>query len=118
MSAQRVSPRVTLITWIALVLLAAASLGLSQLHLGAMGSALAIAIAAVKAVLVAMIFMELSVQRASNRIVLVTAVAFVVLLASLAAVDVATRAPEPLASPRVTPTLGVAEPERGAASRE
>src|SRR4051812_38214075 len=99
MSTARVSDRATLATWGALVLLAAASFVLSMLHLGAWATPVALIIAVAKAALVAVVFMELAVQRASNRLALIAAIAFVVLLATLAAVDVATRAAEPLSPP-------------------
>lgn len=101
MNHARISTRSTFVTWAALVLLAAASFLLSTFHLGAFGAPIAVGIALTKAALVAVVFMELAVQRVSNRIAFVTAIVFVALLASLVVVDVATRAREPAAVPEV-----------------
>jgi cytochrome c oxidase subunit 4 len=99
MSAARVSPRSTFATWAALVLLAATSFLLSMIHLGSFVVPVAIGIAAIKAALVAIVFMELAIQRASNRIAFVSAIVFITLLAGLTVVDVATRAREPVSMP-------------------
>ena len=75
-----------LITWFVLVALATVSLFVS-------GSSIAIslAIAALKAALVAAFFMHLWGSRPVHRIVLVTAVAFIVLLVLGVVADVGTR---------------------------
>lgn len=88
--------RAFVLTWVALLVLAAASFALSFVHLGQLALPVALLIALAKAALVVMVFMELIAQPFTNRVVLVTAVAFVVLLAGLVAADVATRAREPL----------------------
>jgi cytochrome c oxidase subunit 4 len=107
MSSARISSRAMFITWSALILLAAASFFFSTMHLGRLGVPVALAIAIAKAALVAIVFMELAVQRASNRAAFVAAIAFVALLASLAVVDVVTRAAEPASVPAPS---GVIEP--------
>lgn len=85
--------------WIALVALAAASFGLSYVHLGGAGTFVALAIAAAKVVLVALFFMELVRERFS---VVATCLAALLCLATLmgfAVADVLTRAPPPLLKP-------------------
>ncbi len=78
-------------TWLALILLAGASLGLSFVHLGLLAMPVALAIAAAKAVLVATVFMHLGRGDAATRLALALAALFVVLLTSLAVADVMTR---------------------------
>jgi hypothetical protein len=74
------------LTWLALVALATASLFVSGSSI-----ALSLAIAAVKAAIVAAIFMHLWGSRPVHRIVLITAVAFIVLLVLGVVADVGTR---------------------------
>ncbi|HEX4338557.1 MAG TPA: cytochrome C oxidase subunit IV family protein [Polyangiaceae bacterium] len=75
----------------ALLVLTLTSFTLSYAHLGVFGMPVALAIAAVKVALVALFFMRLVDEPASHRVAGVTAVLFVILLASLSAVDVLTR---------------------------
>jgi cytochrome c oxidase subunit 4 len=93
MNVEGPSARSLLLTWVALVALAAASFGLSHASVGRVGVALALGIALAKAALVATVFMELAHQRFTNRLVLVTAVALIVLLGALMVADVLTRQP-------------------------
>lgn len=79
-----------LLTWLALVALATLSLLVSS------GPGLALAIATVKAVLVATVFMHLAKDRATHRIALILAVVFVAILILGVLADVGTR---DLASP-------------------
>lgn len=78
-------------TYLALLVLSAATLGISFLSLGTLGSAAAIAIATVKALLIACFFMHLVEQRASNALALGIAVLLVALFIAIAAGEVATR---------------------------
>ncbi len=100
----RVGSSAYLWTLIALVALAAASFGFSYLDLGPWEFPIALGIAAVKALLVGLFFMHLVEHSFSARIAIVTASAFVVLLISLVAFDVATRTPPPLRP--FEPTIG------------
>jgi cytochrome c oxidase subunit 4 len=88
--------RTNVLVWLALMALAAASFGLSFVDLGGATVPVALTIATLKALLVALFFMELLDQRFTNRAVLIAALAFVVLLASLMGADVLTRDPPPL----------------------
>ena len=75
----------------ALVVLTLTSYWLSYRHLGAFEMPIALGIAAVKVAVVALFFMGLVHEPASSRVAGITAILFVILLASLAAVDVVTR---------------------------
>jgi cytochrome c oxidase subunit IV len=75
-----------LLVWLALVALATLSLFVSGTSI-----ALSLAIAAVKAALVAAFFMHLWGSRPVHRIVFITAIAFIVLLVLGVAADVGTR---------------------------
>ena len=75
----------------ALIVLTLLSYWLSYRDLGAFGVPVALAIAAVKVSIVALFFMGLVDEPASHRVVGITAVLFVVLLASLAVADIVTR---------------------------
>jgi cytochrome c oxidase subunit IV len=75
-----------LLVWLALVALATLSLFVSGTSI-----ALSLAIAAVKAALVAAFFMHLWGSRPVHRVVFITAVAFIVLLVLGVAADVGTR---------------------------
>ena len=75
----------------ALAALTALSFWLSYRHLGALGMPVALGIAAIKVTVVVLFFMGLAREPASHRVAGVVAVLFVVLLASLAALDVLTR---------------------------
>jgi len=76
-------------TYVALVVLATGSLVLSRLHLG--GLAVALLIAAAKAILVLWFFMHLSTQSASSRLAVLAAVVMIGTLVALTALDVETR---------------------------
>ena len=86
------------LTWLALVILAAASLGLSFVHLGAWTFAAAMGIAALKATLVILFFMHVSHARTSVRLLLLATASFIVVLIALMVADIATRD-----SPGLTP---------------
>jgi caa(3)-type oxidase subunit IV len=78
-------------TWLALVALAAASLGLSFLPLGGWAVPVAMAIAGVKGLLVAAVFMHLAEEPFVHSLALGAAVGLLLLLAGFTAADVATR---------------------------
>ncbi|MEZ4409349.1 MAG: cytochrome C oxidase subunit IV family protein [Polyangiales bacterium] len=99
MSARFASTRALTLAWLALVALAAGSLALSRVHLGAWGAPLAMGIAAVKAAVIALWFMELGRERFSSRGAVALAVGFVLLLAGFASLDVASRATPPARPP-------------------
>jgi caa(3)-type oxidase subunit IV len=94
LSAQRHKKEVTLgsyaATYVILLVLASLSLVLSRLHFGA-GTAVALAIAGIKACAVLWVFMQLVEQRASSRFAVLLAVSLMVILIALTAVDVGTR---------------------------
>jgi cytochrome c oxidase subunit IV len=93
------SARGLFLTWVALMLLAGASLGLRFAHLGALGMVVALAIAVVKAALVALVFMELALERASVRIAFAAGLFMIALLVTLMVADVVTRALPTLKNP-------------------
>lgn len=87
-----------LAVWVALMILTAATWGLSRFHIpGGAGVAVALTIASVKGGLVALFFMHLYDQKGPNRLVLLTSLVFVTLLVLLTLLDSATRFP--LANP-------------------
>jgi cytochrome c oxidase subunit 4 len=76
-------------TFVALVLLATASFFLARVRLG--GPAVALLIAATKAVLVLWFFMHLRAEHASSRIAVLVAAALIFLLVGLTSLDVTSR---------------------------
>jgi cytochrome c oxidase subunit 4 len=87
--------RPLVLTWLALMALLALSAGTAWIPLGWMNTAIGLAVAAVKALLVALVFMRL---RASHPLLRLTALAGVVTLALLfvlSGTDYATRTEEP-----------------------
>jgi cytochrome c oxidase subunit 4 len=91
--------RTLLLTLLGLLVLAGASLAFRFAHLGAFGVAVALGIAAAKAALVALFFMEIGGEKASVKVAFVSGLALVALLLSLTVADVVTRAPPPLTAP-------------------
>ena len=82
-----------LLCWLALALLTGLTFGLSTVELGRWSLVLALAIAVTKGTIVALFFMHLWDHRGASRLVLVTAVLFVAVLATLVVADVLTRFP-------------------------
>jgi cytochrome c oxidase subunit IV len=82
-----------------LLALALTSFGLSCLALGALALPIALGIAAAKAGIVLVVFMDFAEQSASVKLAALAALLMVVLLAGLMAADGATREPSPLISP-------------------
>jgi cytochrome c oxidase subunit 4 len=79
------------IAWIALLVLTAVSYGAARLDLAAAGPAVALGIATIKALIVLLVFMHLVEANATVRIVIGTALAFIVLLSLGIVADVAVR---------------------------
>jgi len=83
--------RTYIIVWIVLIVLATASLFASSMISGSAGLALSLAIAAIKAALVAAFFMHLAHGRPVHRIAFAAAIAFFLLLVLGVIADVGTR---------------------------
>jgi len=86
-------------TLVALLALAGLSLALRYAHLGAFGLPVAMIIAAAKAVLVAVFFMEILVERVTVRLAMSTGIVLVGILLALIAADILTRETPPLSNP-------------------
>ena len=87
------SARGLVFTLLSLLALAGASLGLRYAHLGGLGFAAALGIAAIKAVLVALFFMEIGGERPSVRFAFAAGLGLLALMLSLILADIVTRAP-------------------------
>ena len=81
------------LTWLALLALAALSLGISHLHLAGWAIPVALAIAVTKAALIALVFMRLGASSVALRLIALSAAAMTALLVSLSAADALTRPP-------------------------
>ncbi len=86
----------------ALVGLAAVSFGVSYVHLGGASLLVALGIAAAKAVLVGVVFMEIGRERASFKLALLAAAFLVATLLTLVATDVTQRGTPPLPPTPIT----------------
>jgi cytochrome c oxidase subunit IV len=84
---------------LALLALAALSFGLRFAHLGALGMPAALVIAAVKAVLVGLVFMELAFEKPSVRFAFAAGLLMIVVMLALMIADVMTRSVPPLQDP-------------------
>jgi cytochrome c oxidase subunit 4 len=82
---------------VALLALWGLSFGLSYVHLGAAALPVALGIAAVKAALVVLFFMELLRESFSMKLTLLAAGSLLFILISLVVADIAMREPPPLA---------------------
>ncbi len=91
-----VSLRTMTLTGGSLILLWAASFGLSYVELGSLSLVVALAIAVLKAGLVGLFFMELIVEPFTVNITLITAVTMIAVLIALMILDVELRAAPPL----------------------
>jgi cytochrome c oxidase subunit IV len=89
-------PKAVVRTGAALFALWALSFGLSYVHLGPAALPVALAIAAVKAVLVVLFFMELLREGLSMKLTLMAGGALLAVLIGLVVADVAAREPPPL----------------------
>jgi len=97
--AEGASARGLFLTWAGLMGLAAISLALRFAHLGGLGMLAALGIAAVKAVLVGLVFMELAFEKASVRLAFSAGLLMIVVMLALMVGDVVTRAAPPLENP-------------------
>ena len=76
---------------LALLVLTTTSFGIAHLPLGSAALPVALSIAAIKSLLIALFFMHLLEQRASNALVFGTAVFFLVLMLGVTLLETATR---------------------------
>jgi cytochrome c oxidase subunit 4 len=97
--AEETTARGLALTLFALLALAGLSLALRYAHLGAFGVPVALVIAGAKAVLVAVFFMEILVERVTVRLAMGTGVVLLGILLALIAADILTREPAPLTNP-------------------
>ena len=86
------------VAWLALLVFMLLSLGSAYLHLGAGNAAAGLAIAALKATIVAWWFMHLRAESATLRTTALVALFMLAVLATLAGVDYSTRRREPAAT--------------------
>lgn len=91
MTTRELTTKTTLLTGSALLVLWAVSFGLSYVQLGLAALPVALGIAATKAALVVLFFMDLATARPTIRFAFAAAVALVVVLVGLTVADVATR---------------------------
>ncbi len=84
---------------VALIVLAAGSFAASYVHMGRASLPVALAIAAVKATLVGVAFMEIGRERASFKLALLSAAFLIATLLTLVAADVTQRGTPPLPPP-------------------
>lgn len=77
--------------WLALLVLTAVSYGASRLDLAAAGPAVALGVATIKALIVLLVFMHLTEASATVRIVIATALVYIVLLVAGIVADVGFR---------------------------
>ncbi|MCA9629858.1 MAG: cytochrome C oxidase subunit IV family protein [Myxococcales bacterium] len=91
MARRTLSTKSYLAAFLALLVLAAGSFGLSFLHLGAFSMPLALGVATLKACIVAGVFMHLLEEPGTRSLATLIAVMMVCILITLAATDVATR---------------------------
>ncbi|MGA7120683.1 MAG: cytochrome C oxidase subunit IV family protein [Polyangiaceae bacterium] len=95
-SMNRVTPRWTARTALAVLVLWVVSWGISYVDLGTWSLVLALGIAAVKALLVILFFMEIVLEKASIHATLAVGLAMVALLVCFMIADVRTRETPPL----------------------
>jgi cytochrome c oxidase subunit 4 len=93
------SGRGLFLSFAALMLLAGLSLGLRFAHLGSFGMAAALGIAAAKATIVGLVFMELAFEKPSIRFAFAAGLLMIAVMLALMIGDVVTRAVPPLANP-------------------
>lgn len=105
---RQTSARALLFTLIALLLLAGFSLVMRFAHLGAAGYVVGLGIAAVKAGLVLVFFMELLAEKVTARLAFVVCLSLFAILLAFILGDILTRGVPPLQSP-----AGTAERARG-----
>ena len=99
MTRTHVSLKAVLYTGVAVLVLWALSFGVSYVPLGAASLPVALAIAALKAILVALFFMELIREQLSVKLTMATACALTALLIGFMIADILTRDVPPLVVP-------------------
>lgn len=112
MKRAHVSFRFVLATGAAVLVLWAVSLAVSYVPLGAASLPVALAIAAVKAVLVVLFFMELARAQLSIKLTVVTALALTFTLIAFMLADIATRDTPPLVVPGAVAPRAALAPSR------
>jgi cytochrome c oxidase subunit 4 len=101
MTRAHVTLKTVLFTGVAVLVLWAVSFGMSYVHLGAASFAVALGIAALKAILVALFFMELVRESMSVKMTILSAFVLTGLLIGFMLGDIATRDTPPLVVPGV-----------------
>jgi cytochrome c oxidase subunit 4 len=94
--------RSLLLTLVALLVLAGISFGFRFVNLGGAGYVVALGIAAIKAALVAVFFMELLTEKVTARLAFATCITLFGLLLALVLADIVTRSRPPLDHPAGT----------------
>ncbi|HEY5241170.1 MAG TPA: hypothetical protein VIJ22_06890 [Polyangiaceae bacterium] len=102
------SARGLLLTLLALLVLAGFSLAMRFAHLGTAGYVVGLGVAAVKAVLVVVFFMEILLEKVTVRLAFVTCLFMLAVFLAFVVGDVVTRATPPLQNP-----AGTAPRDRG-----
>lgn len=93
------SPRGLLLTLLALLVLAGASLAFRFAHLGDFSFPVALGIALIKAVLVAVVFMEITIEKPTIRFAFAACLSLFALMVALLVADVLTRSAPALGTP-------------------
>jgi cytochrome c oxidase subunit 4 len=93
------SARGLLLTLVALLVLAAFSLIMRFAHLGALSFLVGLGVAVIKAILVAVFFMEILTEKVTVRFAFVTCLSLFALLLALLVADIISRAIPPLQNP-------------------
>jgi cytochrome c oxidase subunit 4 len=96
------SARGLLLTLVALLLLAGFSLAMRFAHLGSFGFLVGLGVAAIKAALVAVFFMDIFTEKVTARFAFATCISLVALLLALVLADILTRSVPPLENPAGT----------------
>jgi cytochrome c oxidase subunit 4 len=93
------TPRALLLTLVVLLVLAGVSLAFRFAHLGDFSFAVALGIAAIKAVVVAVVFMEITLEKPTVRFAFAACLSLFALMVALLVGDILTRSPPPLGTP-------------------
>ena len=97
--AREPSPRALLLTLVVLLVLAGMSLAFRFAHLGDFSFPVALGIAVIKAVLVAIVFMEITLEKNTARFAFAACLSLFALMVALLVGDILTRSAPPLSSP-------------------
>jgi cytochrome c oxidase subunit IV len=93
------SARALLLTLLVLLMLAGASLVFRFAHLGDFSFPVALGIALIKAILVAVVFMEITMEKPTVRFAFAACLSLFALMLALIVGDILTRSPPPLGPP-------------------